>query len=1174
MSNRQSPRLADFELLAIRSDSFVDARRIGDQEHFLLRKVVPEGGVTEESREQFQRASVRASAFCGSGMLEVVAAFEDEGAFYFALPFFEGRALTVHFERRRKFRIAEAWEIALGVARTLSKQRGPHGAITAANVLLDEKKEMRLAPAIALGANEAEPTLASDMRQVALLVCHLVFGTSPSPSANARALTAWTMKPEITGAYRPILTRMLAANGPVIYKRWDDCCRDMQQVGSYVAMPKKKAESSGLLAWAAVIAAVAGGAWYWNHSQSQPAQQTAIATKSPEALVAPIPTAPKVADEAKPEEPKQDPAAAAEAAALIDYTRLIAGAMKSAAGRDYAGAVASVQAWLDGHQEHSYREAAQRQLARLQLAQTAYDSLTHGGKELAGATLEFSDKTEGTVATVENGKLDVAFPTQFGSILKKVEIGSLPDAAVSVLMSRIDTKTSGNSSATFLLAGAHFSDARALLKATNSSDANLLNWADEWEKSARDAEALAGLDRVSALINSHDVAGAVSELEHVKTAYADSPIVTTAMAQDIYRWEQQLAAEKPPIVVAPVAAASPAQNNGYPGLPVLTLSSAVPIGDPDFKKLTATTQWVIEHGNWQEHRAALDQALIAAAARGNWTQYAGNLQKILTQKTASVILSQDTALHAMDPSVISNMSKDKDTTDFLNWLFTNPRAIQRLAETLKPQDRPQRVLEIWRDCWKVDREGAEKYMSLALAVAVDFDDPIPITPGFFGMKGQEYTGEAETKTASNVDPVGRYQFYRDADTHGMLKVALSDLEPYELAWVVDAPVPTSELTWAQKNVHYSRKDWGKAYFSIRYRMDKAAGGVQIYDFYTLAEIKERGGICGDQAYFAAMTAKANGIPAMVVSGQGDRGGHAWVQWESTRNGWSEAGRYADNYAAGTTSEPQTHRTVKEQELHELTAPQRRSDAWDMTERYLKLSTLLANAKQPELSRIALEAAVQTTPQDETAWNRLLDSLEAAKVTTEDWERQIARMRVAFQKFPDIVQSINKRETDYLAKNGDAKAALAAVERQGDRFIRKDKSRTDLILDSVYKEVELAEKAGETEKIGKIYRDALREKGKEVVAFKSLAPRYYDWAKGQKQGVQAVHEIDQTFERNFKPTGDYFALGAYHDTLAIVIDLYKKEGLAADVHRLERISEKVDDKRQDIGDQSKKNARNN
>ena len=393
-------------------------------------------------------------------------------------------------------------------------------------------------------------------------------------------------------------------------------------------------------------------------------------------------------------------------------------------------------------------------------------------------------------------------------------------------------------------------------------------------------------------------------------------------------------------------------------------------------------------------------------------------------------------------------------------------------------------------------------------------------------------------------------------------------------WVVDAPIPTSELVWAEKNLNLPRGEWGKAYGMIRYRMDKAAGGRDLYDHYTLAEIKQKGGVCADQAYFASMTAKANGIPAMTISGEGDRGAHAWFGYEESRTSWNlSTGRYKDNYAAGTTRDPQTHRTIKEQELRELAAPARRTPAWGTTERYLQLSDLLASAKLPEVARVALDAAVASTPQHLGAWNRRLELLQAAKISSDDWEREIARMRTAFQKYPDIIESINKRETDYLAANGDVKAALEATERQGDRLVRKDKDRTDLILDTVYKEAAMAEKAGDPNLIGKIYRDALREKGKEFVAFKALAPRYYDWAKEQNRGLEAVHDVDQAFERNFKAPGtDYFAMGAYRDALKVVIELYKKEGLEADVRKLEKKSEKIEDRRKDIGDQSKRSER--
>ena len=61
-------------------------------------------------------------------------------------------------------------------------------------------------------------------------------------------------------------------------------------------------------------------------------------------------------------------------------------------------------------------------------------------------------------------------------------------------------------------------------------------------------------------------------------------------------------------------------------------------------------------------------------------------------------------------------------------------------------------------------------------------------------------------------------------------------------------------------------------------MDKAVTGKSKdpYDQYTFAEIAKKGGICSDQAYFSANTARAHGIPASILSGDGPRGPHAWI----------------------------------------------------------------------------------------------------------------------------------------------------------------------------------------------------------------------------------------------------------------------------------------------------------
>ncbi len=1171
MSNITLPKLADFELLVARSDGFLDAQWKLDGERVLLRKLQPEGGLTPAIRLQIERDRLRAESLTEPGALELLASFEDGDALYFALTHFYGRAVSVQIARGRRFSFSEAIHVVRSVGQVLLRCNAVHGAILPANVLLNDQKEVRIVPALHCApVSGIEANLQTDLRQAALLIGHLVFG-KPQASANdeGRALTNWILKPEMPVQFRTVLQLMLAPAGPH-YTSWKDCLRDLDRASRDrpVSTTPRSSGARRPLVLAAVAAVAVAGAWSWwwaekPHHAPQITASPQVTRIAPPDISFPAslePVAEGTAQEIR--------VTADDPEALADYTRLMGDAIKLCASRNYQGATALLQRWLDKHPDAANRRAVERQVDRIQMAQAALGLVFQHGAELAGATADLPDGAKGKLVKIADGRFIFDEPTTYGTVAKTFELSALSDAALAGLLGRLDSVSGSHHAAQYLLGAAHFNDARASLsKASNKQDA-LHAWADDWQKLRHQREGLDAMDRLASLIASGDHVAAATELQRLRTEFADVPFVTKSR---LYDWDQRIAALDVPKTPAATRMEVVA---AYPGLPKLSLSSAVGAGDPEYKQLVAATHWAIDNHGWQQHRDALEGALVAAASSGNWTQYAGNLERVLALKAPSLMLSQNTVLHAVDSSAIGELPNDKDTADFLDWLFATPRAVEMLAETIRPEDKPRRVLEIWRDCWKEDRQDPERYMALALAIAVVFDDPVSVNPNFYAMNAEANQSESDKVSRTNIDPVERYRFYRDAAKRGELRTPLAELRPFDLVWMVDAPVPTSELVWAEKNVNLSRRDWGKAYGMIRYRMDKAAGGRTLYDHYTLAEIREKGGVCVDQAYFASVTAKANGIPAMIIGGEGDRGAHAWFGYEATRNSWNlSTGRYDDHFAAGATVDPQTHRTLKEQELRELGEPARRTDGWATTERYLQLADLLAKAKMPEISRLALDAAVSATPQHLGAWNRRLDAMQSAKVGTDDWEREIGRMRVVFQKYPDVVESINKRETDYLMANGDTKAAFAAAEHQENRLERKDKDRTDLILDSVYKEVALAKESGDDTAPGKIYRDALREKGKEFVAFKALAPRYYDWAKDQHKGAEAAREIDQTFERNFKtPTSDYFAMGAWRDASRVVINLLKKEGLDTDAHQLERKSDKVEEKRKEIGEQSRKQQR--
>ena len=160
----------------------------------------------------------------------------------------------------------------------------------------------------------------------------------------------------------------------------------------------------------------------------------------------------------------------------------------------------------------------------------------------------------------------------------------------------------------------------------------------------------------------------------------------------------------------------------------------------------------------------------------------------------------------------------------------------------------------------------------------------------------------------------------------------------------------------------------------------------------------------------------------------------------------------------------------------------------------------------------------------------------------------------------------------MAQSGDTDAARKLVHKDAARMTTKDKERTDLILDSVFRETDLAESSGDADKIGRIYRGAMREKGSELVAFKKIAKRYYEWAKKNDAGPATVRDIVSTFEQKHKePTGDVFAMGAYRGVLSELIMMEKEQGMTTQEHSLERREAKLAALQEKLGKEQSKNA---
>ncbi len=535
-------------------------------------------------------------------------------------------------------------------------------------------------------------------------------------------------------------------------------------------------------------------------------------------------------------------------------------------------------------------------------------------------------------------------------------------------------------------------------------------------------------------------------------------------------------------------------------------------------QLQTNTLEAIVRGNWPKHLAFLDIACLDTFAQLRKFTGTRRYRQLVDDDLVGAALAQSAFLRRVTPDPEAGKQ-------LLQWLFSNRGALEEFCETIKPQDDLSRVIHLWSELWEADPKGHEKYWKLALACALVFDHPLSYSP--------------QTGASGMVDMRERYQYYRDSVEAGEPCAPLMELAPWELVWVVDAPIPTSELVWARKNVKLSRAQWGQAYGMIQYRMDRALKNAKIYDKYTLAEIRQKGGICIDQAYFAAMTAKANSIPAMIFTGMGERGPHAWFGYKASPQSWNlKTGRYqGDKYPAGQTVDPQTRETIKEQTLDLLTDPQQRQPTYRDTSRLVWLADIFEAYGQADAAREALEQAVATSSRHLPAWNALYACLRKYGQPPKKLQDTLHTMRMSFRSYPDVIASINQLEAMTSTNTADIAEAMRQQHRQ---LQSSNADRTDLLVGNVKQRAAVFEQKNDLSSADAVYRRALSEEGRRLAAFAELVGLYADFARKHNRLHDAVRNIYNELRRYPIPGDDPFAQRTYAQFERRVADLLEED----------------------------------
>lgn len=234
---------------------------------------------------------------------------------------------------------------------------------------------------------------------------------------------------------------------------------------------------------------------------------------------------------------------------------------------------------------------------------------------------------------------------------------------------------------------------------------------------------------------------------------------------------------------------------------------------------------------------------------------------------------------------------------FDRWLLKHGEVSRRLFRAIAPQPYFHESLTRLHDLVEADASAVAGYPDLAVA--------------FAASTAADSRQRARVQNATLVQAFAYYTRSRASFRYDLRSM------PYELSChLADSRLPLDQRAWAMRQ--YGRQSTpAKCYFDVPYDTQSFYAGAQPQGSrmtgraYTLNNIKQFGGICVDQAYFASEVCKALGIPAAAVTGKSESAlGHAWtvsltLAADKRRFYWDSAtGRYEEQkYFVGQLRDP-------------------------------------------------------------------------------------------------------------------------------------------------------------------------------------------------------------------------------------------------------------------------------
>lgn len=467
-------------------------------------------------------------------------------------------------------------------------------------------------------------------------------------------------------------------------------------------------------------------------------------------------------------------------------------------------------------------------------------------------------------------------------------------------------------------------------------------------------------------------------------------------------------------------------------------------------------------------------------------------------------------------------------------------------------------LKLFQELWKRTSErNRTKYLNLAIACSI-VNESIANSPSLL-----------RDVTVKPLSMPELYDYFIELDNQGKLLADIKKTSVSDLLYVVDVRLPKFEFEWVHKNIHYKRSGWGKTYESVKYVMERATQGSDPYDDYTFEEILEKGGICHDRSLYAANSAKCVGIPATYISGDGDRGPHAWVGLLTGEKEWSSSGSYG--YSTGRFRNPCSGRF-----LHESMLLQRdkkvTDDKLDTAANLLLLSEYAGELDLNKEALLAVQYVSNNFPLLTAGWVSRLEVMknqhEKEPLAKNIWKRLHVEMMRSADKNSELLDLAQEVEKDYILSDA-RDATKKSFLRQSTRKIEKaveGSGRVDLLEESLARQAEIYAQAKDYRGLATFYRQYYKKYATRGDIFGTLLSQHVNFLSEveDKRIWQALaREVDKLYSKNAYE-GDYFKVKKDVSVMELIASIYEHAG---DTRKAEQISKKA----QSILDKSARKA---